>query len=129
MNPGPSQGDDRCGNCNSKNKILHFKQCNQNTAIKTVAWFHCLLQDSIVCKLVSHMQIKSSPWVLVLCQLNPPLSKTGLRVSAWLHMERVVSALSYLFPTDSSRNLEHSVFEDCRRVFLLVCFLLCSVLQ
>lgn len=40
-----------------------------------VAWLCCLLQDSIVCKLASYMQIKSSPWALALGQLDPPLSK------------------------------------------------------
>lgn len=96
----------------------------------TIAQFHCLLQDSIVCKLVSYMQIKNSPWALAFCQLNPPSSKAGLWVgiSAWLHMVRVVSALSSLDPTDLSRSSEHSLFKDCtlQESEFLFCFVFCA---
>lgn len=97
----------------------------------TIAWFHCLLQDSIVCKLASYMQIKNSPWALALCQLYPPSSKARLwvEISAWFHMERVVSALSSSGPTDLSRNSEHSVFKDCTSRRVSFCFGLCFILQ
>jgi len=91
----------------------------------TAVWFHCLLQDSIVCKLVSYTQIKSSPWALALCQLAFPLSKAGLwvGVSAWLHIERAVSALSHLVSTDPSRNSNALCLRiaSCRRDFVLYC--------
>lgn len=137
MNPETSQSDNRCEDSNSQSKILHFKQCKQSSVVKPRgAWFHCLLQDSIICKMVSYMGIKSSPWALELCQLDPPLAKAWLWAGintwlcmewSWLHME-----CSQLFSSpDPGRNSEYSVFKDCtlqERFFVsfsILCFSNC----
>lgn len=130
MNPETSQGDDRCEDCNSQSTILHFKQCNQNSVIKpTVAWFHCLLQDSIIFRMVSYMGIKGSPWVLKLGQLNPPLNESCLQVgiNTWLCMEwplalhGVLSDIQLPLIQAGTQSTLRLRIAPCRRVF---CFIL-----